>query len=289
MKSLNYLLLTAVFFTALNCSSATKPANQNANVVMMNAEDIKIAPSNSAVENAAAETAEIAPDALVKDLYKAHDRDNGAIVQGENRKILDKYFDKNLANLIWKDMTTNKDEVGVIDFDIFYNTQDAEIKNLNIGAAKIDGDKASVPVTFVNFKIKNSLTYQLVKENSAWKISNIDYGKGENLLKYFKESAANDSGDNSKNSSPTGEFEGAYQVGDTSCAVKPAKMAFEVKWAKGTGTEMFFSEERDDGKYAFASDSANGKANKFVFDDENYNGGTFYRADGKEFSVKRMR
>ncbi len=254
---------------------------------MINTEDIKTAPSNSAAENSAAQTA-TAPDALIKDLYKTHDANNGAIVQGKNRKILDKYFDKTLADFIWKDMTTNQNEVGVIDFDIFYNTQDAEIKNLNVGAAKIDGDKAVVPVTFINYKTRYNVTYQLVRENSAWKISNIDYGKGENLLKYFKEDAANNSDNNSKTSPETGEFEGAYQVGETSCTVKPVKMAFEVKWAKGVGTEVFFSEESSDGKYRFASDS-NDKANAFVFDDENYSGGTFYRADGKEFPVKRMR
>jgi len=112
---------------------------------------------------------------------------SGAIVQGKNRAILDKYFDKNLADLIWKDMTTNKEEVGVIDFDIFYNAQDADVKNLVVGTPKIDGDKANAVVTFENFKEKNILTYSLIKEKGAWKISDIDYGQGNTLLKYFKE------------------------------------------------------------------------------------------------------
>lgn len=193
--------MTIVLLSTLSCSSATRTTTANTNVVLINAQDIQTAPANVAAETSAAQTVP-APDALVKDLYKTHDKDNGAIVQGKNRAILDKYFDKNLASLIWKDMTTNKDEVGVIDFDIFYNTQDPEIKNLVVGAAKIDGDKASVPVTFDNYKTKNSLTYSLVKENSTWKISDISYGKGENLLKYFKESAAN----GSKTTSETGEF-----------------------------------------------------------------------------------
>ncbi len=66
-------------------------------------------------------------------------------------------------------------------------------------------------------------------------------------------------------------------------------MAFEVKWAKGTGTEIFFFQDRADDKYIFASDPKTGKANVFSFDDENYNTGIFYRADGKEFSIKRMK
>jgi hypothetical protein len=66
-------------------------------------------------------------------------------------------------------------------------------------------------------------------------------------------------------------------------------MAFEVKWEKGSGTEMFFSEGEANDKYIFASKPDTGKANIFSFDDENYNTGTFYRADGKEFPIKRAK
>ncbi len=63
-------------------------------------------------------------------------------------------------------------------------------------------------------------------------------------------------------------------------------MAFEVKWAKGTGTEMFFSKNET----MFETDAnKGGGANRFEFDDVNYNTGTFYRADGKTFPVKRAK
>jgi hypothetical protein len=287
MKLANYLLIAIVLLTAISCSSASKTSAENVSVSVANAERFESAQTNAAAaETAAAAQTVVAPDALIKDLYKTHDKNYGAIVQGKNRAILDKYFDKNLGGLIWKDMTTNQNEVGVIDFDIFYNTQDPEIKNLVVGAAKINGDKAVVPVTFDNFKEKNSINYNLIKEKSVWKISDIDYGEGNTLLKYFKESNENVS---DAKTSVSGEFEGVYQIGETTCTVKPVKMAFEVKWAKGTGTEMFFSEGRADDRYIFASNPPNGKANSFAFDDENYNSGTFYRADGKEFPIKRLK
>jgi len=86
-----------------------------------------------------------------------------------------------------------------------------------------------------------------------------------------------------------GEFEGKYQIGETTCMVKAVKMAFEVKWEKGKGTEMFFSEGVANDKYIFASHPKTGKSNAFSFDDENYNTGIFYRADGKEFPIKRIK
>ncbi len=285
MKLPQILLLAVVVTAAINCTStARSPAeNTNANTAANNSVASTATPL-PATEGAAQTS--IAPDALVKDLYKTHDKENGAIVQGKNRAILDKYFDKNLGGLIWKDMTTNQNEVGVIDFDIFYNSQDPEIKKFAVGEAKIDGEKATVPVTFENGGKKETLTYSLVKEKAAWKISDINYG-GDSLLKYFKDAATAEKTNNTVSS--TGEFEGKYQIGDTTCTVKPVKMAFEVRWEKGSGVEMFFSEGRANDREIFASDPKTGKANSFAFDDENYNSGTFYRADGKEFPIARIK
>ena len=135
------------------------------------------------------------PDSVVKELYKIHDQDmkgnDDRILSGKNRKMIDKFFDRTLADFIWKDLTTHKDEVGVLDFDPFYNAQDFEIKNLSISKGKIIGSKATVVVKFQNFGAKVSLTYHLIRQNSAWKISDIKYADGSSLVGYFKEDAKN--------------------------------------------------------------------------------------------------
>ena len=137
----------------------------------------------------------------------------------------------------------------------------------------------TVPVTFTNFGDKKTITFSLKMADGKWKISNIGYGEGDSLLKWLK-----DTYPDGKATGKSGEFEGKYIVGDTSCTVKPAKMSFEVRWAKGSGVEMFFFKEGT----TFES-AADGRVNQFVFDDENYNSGTFYRADGKSFPVKRTK
>lgn len=134
-----------------------------------------------------------APETVVKELYKIHDQDlknsSDRILSGENRQNLDKFFDKTLADYIWKDLTTERDEIGVLDFDPFYNAQDFEIKKLSISKGKIIGSKATVVAKFQNFGAKVSLTYQLIRQNSAWKISDIKYADGSSLVGYFKEDA----------------------------------------------------------------------------------------------------
>ena len=133
----------------------------------------------------------VTADALIKDLYKIHEQDSRSgkdrIINGRSRLYLDKYFAKTLADLIWKDMTTHKDDVGVIDFDVFYNTQDPDIKNLSVGAPKISGSKATVTVRFTNADVKETLNYHLVKQSSGWKIADIRYREGASLLGFFKE------------------------------------------------------------------------------------------------------
>lgn len=135
------------------------------------------------------------PDALVRALYKTHDYDlkhnKDSLLNGRSRRTLDKYFDKTLANYIWKDLTTHKGEVGVMDFDPFYNTQDPQITTLIVGTAKIVANRAMVRVTFKNAGRKEIITYKLTKQKSVWKISDIEYDNDQSLLKHFKEDANN--------------------------------------------------------------------------------------------------
>ncbi len=199
--------------------------------------------------------------------------------QTKDRGLVDKFFTKRLGDLIWKDANDSSGEVGAIDADPLYSGQDLEIKNFAVGNAAVKNETATVPVTFTNYGTKQTVTFSLKQIGTAWKIDDIGYGGGDSLMKWLK-----DVGKPANTSSVSGEFEGKYTVGETTCIVKPVKMAFEIKWAKGSGTEMFFY--KDANVFESEEDKTGGR-NEFRFDDENYNTGTFVRADGKIFAVKR--
>jgi hypothetical protein len=128
------------------------------------------------------------PAAVVKELYRIHNNGNGPLFTKEGRKAHERFFDENLSRLIWKDLTeTPEDEVGHIDFDPLFNAQDMQIKNFNVGAAAVEGDAATVPVTFVNFDRKVTITFRLVKAGGVWKISNIVYGEDSDFVKILSE------------------------------------------------------------------------------------------------------
>jgi len=131
------------------------------------------------------------PETLVAELYKAHDAEKSPFFQDKDRALVDHYFTKELADLMWKDIKASKGEVGAIDFDPLYNAQDTEIKNFVVGPAKVDGGKATVVVNFTNFDKKTRITFNLPQQGDVWKISDIQYPEGHALLKLYKDAAGN--------------------------------------------------------------------------------------------------
>lgn len=278
------ILLLGILISTFNCASASRneAASNAVNTATVEANS-DVETTESTVANMSGAAQQTTPDALVKDLYKTHDKDNGAILDGKSRRLIDKYFDKTLAELLWKDLTTQRDEVGVLDFDPFYNAQDTQIKNFRVGEPKIEGGRASVPVTFQNFDRQETLTYVLVRRNSTWKISDINYPNSESLLGYFWNYEKNNK------AAEDGNFEGTYRVGDTTCTVKPVKMAYEIRWAKGSGAMIFFSDNSAGGANSFVSEDKGKGTDRFVFDDDRLTTGKFIRADGKEMPVSKVK
>lgn len=285
-KLANKILFAAIFAAMALAFSSTANFGLTINAGSANANTNSEAAAQATPKPSATAARSLPPAALVADLYYKHDAQKGPFFQIKDRALVDRYFTRATADLIWKDATDSKGEVSALEADPLYDAQDTKIKNFKVGEAKVTGKTATVPVTFANFGRKQTIIYALVLENGNWKIEDIKYTNGSSLLKIFKEDSAATS---SAADSEQGEFEGKYQIGDTTCTVKPIKMAFEVKWKNGKGTEIFFSQDRADDKYIFASNPKTGKANVFSFDDENYNTGKFQRADGKEFPVKRIK
>ena len=128
------------------------------------------------------------PDAVVRELYEAHRDGRGHVFEKQGRLLQRKFFDAKLAALLWKVLTeTPEGEVGNLDFDPLYNAQDTQIKNFRVGPPLIKGYAASVPVTFVNFDQPVRIVFRLVRTNGVWKISNIVYGGGSDLVKILSE------------------------------------------------------------------------------------------------------
>ena len=123
----------------------------------------------------------LSPDALVSDLYREHNGKHSPFFQTRSRALLYKYFEKSLADMIWKDAVHSKKEVGAIDGDPLYDAQDMDIKKFAIGKPGYENGKAQVSVSFENFGQQKTIVFILVNGRSGWRIADFDYGQGRTL------------------------------------------------------------------------------------------------------------
>src|ERR1041384_7709739 len=126
--------------------------------------------------------ARLTPDAVVRNLYAARKRPaTDPFFQTKSRARLDKYFTKELGDLIWKDAVAaaKSKEVGALDGDPLYNAQDMKITAFRIKPPQYgEGNLnlADVPVTFKNFGKEETVLFRLERaKTGVWKISDIFY------------------------------------------------------------------------------------------------------------------
>jgi hypothetical protein len=132
---------------------------------------------------AQSKTKTVTPDVIVKNLYAAQKAGSGPFFQTKNRAAVDRYFRKDLADLIWKDALTANGEVGAIDFDPLYGSQDPQITDFTImetgwgGDSKFGpDDEAVVQVTFKDNGKERMVSYQFKQgRDRKWKIYDVHY------------------------------------------------------------------------------------------------------------------
>jgi hypothetical protein len=144
----------------------------------------------SSIGFAQSKAKEITPAAIVKNLYAAQKAGSSPFFQTKNRAVVDRYFRKDLADLIWKDAVAANGEVGAIDFDPLYGSQDPQITDFTImdtgwgGDSKFGPpDEAVVQVTFKDSGKERMVSYQFKQgKDKKWKIYDVHYrGEGDEV------------------------------------------------------------------------------------------------------------
>jgi hypothetical protein len=129
------------------------------------------------------------PRALVADLYRQH-KVRSPFFQTRSRALLDKYFAKELADLLWQDARSSGGEVGALDGDPLFNAQDMDIKKFTIEEGAVLAGAANVPVSFENFGARHRIIFRLVAGRTGWRISDIEYDDGATLVGILKSASA---------------------------------------------------------------------------------------------------
>jgi hypothetical protein len=243
---------------------------------------------------------EIAPEQVVKDLYAAQKNEKtNPFFQTKNRALLDKFFTKDLADMIWKDVTDAKGEMGTIDFDPLYDAHDTTgISGLVVQRLKDQGgeDNAFVTATFKKPGKQYRVEFEVLRENGkTWKINDITYADTESLrslLKYAQDPET-------KKDYDALTFKGDYIVGNKSCNIEPATnmMFYRVRCGKPEETVTIrekaefeiYAVEGDEKQTSYIlTDLKTNKTKTFTFKNGEMNG-TFTGFDGKAVPVTQIK
>lgn len=239
---------------------------------------------------AAATSAAMTPDAVVKNLYAAAKNEKTSpFFQTKNRALVDKYFAKDFADAIWKDAVDANGEMGNIDFDPLYGSQDPKITALVVGKPKEDAgpDDVYVNAAFKNNGKAESSSFHLRREaNKTWKIDNIEYSGGDDLasiLRYWTDEEYR-KGHDAKT------FKGDYKVGAMNCLVSPTLSSIElyrVTCAEQEGFKLYAVDGNETETAYIYTDDKGKQQGKFVFKGDEKDG-KYFDAAGKEVKVTRV-
>jgi len=121
---------------------------------------------------------------LVAQLYKEHSGKSDPLQYPASKKQLSSYLYKPLLDLYLKDQEDSKGEVGKIDFDPLYDSQDFEISGFNL--VVLPNKKGYVAARFKNMGVDQEIIFALQRTKMGWRIADIRYKDGRSLWKILK-------------------------------------------------------------------------------------------------------
>jgi hypothetical protein len=136
---------------------------------------------------------QIAPDALVANLYRQQAR----VFQARSRALLDKHFEKTLADLTWMELlhweSSGNSELEDFDYVLYnFGYGEGTISKPVIGKPSYEGRKAQVQVSYdvvyappaVSKRSvhKETILFLLAAGETGWRITDIKYDGGKKSL-----------------------------------------------------------------------------------------------------------
>jgi hypothetical protein len=132
---------------------------------------------------AGAARADDAAKAFLEKIYAAYKGKNSKGILLDTDARLRLYFEPKLAALMIKDMKAaqKRGDVPELDGDPFVGGQDWEIGPVAIEVRDLAPDRAGGTAKFDNLKMPKTVTYDLVKLASGWRIADITWGENDTL------------------------------------------------------------------------------------------------------------
>lgn len=226
--------------------------------------------------------ADVTPDQVVRNLYTAQKSDStNPFVQRKSRSLIDKYFAKDLADLIWK---TANAETGW-NFDPLTYAQDSQITRFTVGKIDKNGD---VFVNFKSFGADNEIRFHLMKDEAApnaWKIDSIMYADAEDLGEILANADMTEA--EKKEAAAANKLDGDYMFGTVKCNISTNMAGY---WARVKCDDQENIQIIDTETLTFGTFRSNekGRRGKLVLQADG-SVGEYVNAAGKKTKVTRVK
>ncbi len=126
------------------------------------------------------------PDRLVRALYFEHNKKENPFREKKNRALIDEFFTKSTADIIWDDAQRSSAKVNRTKINLLYNAPDNNIKKMWVEPAAVGGTRAIVYVTFTNKDKPEEVKIDMQKIAGRWGITEINYPNDQQLTKILK-------------------------------------------------------------------------------------------------------
>lgn len=173
------LLFIAGFFLVLSCQTKPKQETETKATV---AEDS----AALLAKRPGPETPRSAADRLVRALYFEHNKTENPMRETKDRTLLDQYFAKPTADLMWNDVQKSPGKINRSKINLLFNAPDAAIKKTWVLPAVVGGSRAIVYVTFENKAKPQEIKLDLQQTAGRWRITEMVYPDGKRLTQLIR-------------------------------------------------------------------------------------------------------
>ena len=174
------LLLVLLFIIGLSCQTKSKQDSETKTAT---------APEDSATllaKRPGPETPRSAADRLVRALYFEHNKTENPLRETKDRTLVDQYFAKPTAELIWNDAQKSNGKVNRSKINLLYDAPDAAVKKTWVLPAVVGGSRAIVYVTFENQAKPQEIKVDLQQIAGRWRITEMTYPDGKQLTRLVR-------------------------------------------------------------------------------------------------------
>lgn len=169
-------------FIAVSVSCQTKPKQESPNETAVETPDS----ATLLAKRPGPDAPRTVPDRLVRALYFEHNKTENPFRETENRALIDEFFVKSTADLIWNNDRRVRGTWKRTALNPLFNAPDSAIKKMWVEPAAIGGTRAIVYVTFENNGKPEEVKVDMQQIVGRWGITNLIYPGGQQLTETLK-------------------------------------------------------------------------------------------------------